>query len=305
MTCLYVSPHPDDVALSCGGGLLDRRARGERVVVCSVFTEGPESARRLAEDAALSSSGCDVVHLGFADAPTREAVAPSFRSLVLDARVRPELVESVARALGAVIEELDAGEIWAPLGVGCHVDHLTVFAAARRLPVATRYYEERPYAFVQPLRELRRLQLEGGTAPAELSAPEIARAFERGACAALLEPDEREACCAALAEALARSHAGQGVTTKPRAHRLSLQELTRVAALIECYASQTRWLFGERSVASIWQRLAAAGGGWFEGEVLLESPRRLRSPDYTSKGRGMAQGSLDIDQRTPHKVSRP
>ncbi len=274
-TALYVSPHLDDVALSCAGGLLRRRAEGWRVVVCTVFTEGgprrQAQARRAEDLRALRAVGAEAVHLGFEDAPFRERVAPSFQSLVLAAPLQASLIEEVGAALAVQVRRLAPDEVWLPLGVGGHVDHRAVFAAR---PRGARFYEERPYAFVPALRRLRRLELEGGHLRSPPSAARVLRELSAGACGALLLPAERRTCAAELHRRL-----GQALPMEPRrliaqVHRYSAQALPAAAALISAYGSQVRWLFGGKRVERLWRELAGLRGGWFEREWRFP---RLRS----------------------------
>ncbi len=149
MTRLFVSPHLDDVALSCGAQLLSRRT--ERNVVATVFSAASGRARkryqrRRQEDrAALEGVGAEVRHLGLLDAPYRLEVgfdAPALSSV-------PSLgdVECVGQLLVPLIEEVRPAEVWLPLGIGGHVDHLAVFACHQVVDARVRFYLERPYSF--------------------------------------------------------------------------------------------------------------------------------------------------------------
>ena len=46
MTHVFVSPHPDDAALSCGGLIATLRAQGEPVALLTIFS-GPGGLDRL------------------------------------------------------------------------------------------------------------------------------------------------------------------------------------------------------------------------------------------------------------------
>lgn len=284
MTALYVAPHPDDVALSCAGGVLARVGAGERVVVCTVFTRGGGRAReraRAEEDAeALRRAGAEGVHLGLEDGLWREGRAARFASLALGAPPRPGVVREVGGALAEVVRRVRPREVWLPLGVGGHVDHLAVFlshpAVSRALarahagPGALRFYEERPYAFVPALRALRRRELCGG-APGRVPSPAaILRQLSAGGCGELLGPEEAEGCAAELARRLAEVRRGTGVRLWSRRQRFGRPALGAAAGFIGGYASQVRWLFGRARLEALWPRLAPApGGGWFEREVRL------------------------------------
>jgi LmbE family N-acetylglucosaminyl deacetylase len=47
VTRVFVSPHPDDVALSCGGLIVALRARGERIAILTVFSGSGDDQRQL------------------------------------------------------------------------------------------------------------------------------------------------------------------------------------------------------------------------------------------------------------------
>lgn len=147
MTSLFVSPHFDDVALSCVAHVRRACERG-RVVVLTVFAAGqPEREGENRE--ALSMLGAESVVLPFADAPARLAVQPSFASLLLtryDCEERD--CNEIARAIAAVQRQVKATCVFLPLGVGGHVDHRVVHAAHRALPGEIRFFEDRPYADV-------------------------------------------------------------------------------------------------------------------------------------------------------------
>lgn len=275
LTCLYVSPHLDDVAFSCAGGLLSRVAAGQRVVVCTVFSAGAATReyrlRRREDQRALESAGAEWIHLDLEDAPSRERLTPSFEALVLDAPVRPPVVRQVRGALREVVRRWSPDEIWLPLGIGGHVDHRTVFAARDAAGSRVRYYEDRPYAFVPAFRTLRRLELCGGRLRALPTVASLERRIDSGACGRLLLAGERGRCVAALRARLARAHAPRAdARWRSRAVHYPAASLTRATALIGAYRSQVRWLFGATPVTEIWSRHAgASGGGWFEREVRL------------------------------------
>jgi LmbE family N-acetylglucosaminyl deacetylase len=144
-----LSPHLDDAVLSTWAVL--RRPEEVRVVnVCAgVPPAGPpprwdrltgardaaeRMRERLAEDrAALARAGREATQLDFLDAHYRaEPLEPE------------ALLAAIGEAAG------DAGELWAPAGIGAHPDHVQVRDAALRLAAAggrsLRLYAELPYA---------------------------------------------------------------------------------------------------------------------------------------------------------------
>lgn len=169
MSRLYVAPHPDDVALSCGGAVATE-ARGRAVTIVTVFAGQPAAesgafarmqherwglgpdevaGRRRDEDrcaAAALGPSVEPVWLDELDAIYRDQRYDSDEMLfgkILDEDM--PTIDRVAQALAA----LDPDELVVPLAVGQHVDHQIVLRAARRLAArGTRVwaYADLPYA---------------------------------------------------------------------------------------------------------------------------------------------------------------
>lgn len=175
---VFLSPHLDDAALSCGGQIADRVLRGGRVLIVTVFAgdepagepglsrsplvdkiqrswrlgEGAMARRRAEDVTACRILGADWDHWSFCDAIYRREPADG----------RP-LYESIAKLMGephsaderlvqqiadraAAFSSMEA--LYAPLAVGSHVDHLLTRRAAERAFKTERliYYEEYPYS---------------------------------------------------------------------------------------------------------------------------------------------------------------
>ena len=177
---VFLSPHLDDAVLSCGGTISRLTAAGEPVWVVTVFAGDPDLdqlsdfarethaawgnrlapyARRRAEDQeAVAQLGALPVHLEFLDAIYRTDAGgvPIYTSnqvlfgppQTADAPV----MDRLEAALRALISRLDPTALYAPLGVGRHVDHQIVTQVALRLlsPPETAprlwLYEDFPYA---------------------------------------------------------------------------------------------------------------------------------------------------------------
>lgn len=170
---IYLSPHLDDAALSCGGQIAARTAAGDRVLIVTVMAgsppepahsdyiaslhtrwelEGDAAAQRRAEDiAACAILDADFLHLAVPDCIYRFHPETGRPLYVSDA----DIFGSVHPAEMHLLEELaaqfralpPAGEIVAPLTVGNHVDHCLVRAVAEQVWPARRwYYEDYPYA---------------------------------------------------------------------------------------------------------------------------------------------------------------
>jgi LmbE family N-acetylglucosaminyl deacetylase len=155
---LFLSPHLDDAVLSCAGRIQRHVARGERVVLLTVFSHADSddasgwAARRREDERAASLLGAEPRWLGMVDAPFRDAAYAGFDFDVLSGPHAPGddvWRERVADRLREEIEALRPTTIYAPLGVGDHVDHRLVFEAAAALHPAPRFYEDHPYALVR------------------------------------------------------------------------------------------------------------------------------------------------------------
>lgn len=177
---IYLSPHLDDGALSCGGQIHRRVATGEKVLVVTVFTGDvpPDSvselsrkilfymglgaheamaARRREDRQACRELGAELEHWELPEcvyrrsAATGELLYCSMKQLF--AEPSPE-EDHVLDWLAERLRSLPpAGSLFAPLAVGRHVDHLLVRRAAQRVfEGALGYYEDYPY--VQKFRAL-------------------------------------------------------------------------------------------------------------------------------------------------------
>jgi LmbE family N-acetylglucosaminyl deacetylase len=171
---LLLSPHLDDVAFSCGGAMRRLADAGWDAVLCTVFTRsvpgpegfalacqldkglGPEvdymALRREEDRAAAAVLGvAEVVHLPLAEAPHRGYGSPAD----LFGRVRADDVAAarIAAALGPVLDRIGPDRIFAPLGLGGHVDHrVTIDALAwLRHPAPVVRWRDAPYALREPV----------------------------------------------------------------------------------------------------------------------------------------------------------
>lgn len=177
LTHLYLSPHFDDAVYSCGG-LIHRQTRaGERVRVLTLCAGAPPAgplsafaetlhrrwavtaaavrAARQAEDAAaLRLLGAEAAYLEIPDCIYRrhpESGAPLYASEeALFGPVAPAeaaLVDVIAGQVAQALAGADT-QVYAPLGIGRHVDHQLARLAAERRPLGRplRYYEDYPYA---------------------------------------------------------------------------------------------------------------------------------------------------------------
>ena len=169
---IYLSPHFDDAVLSCGGQMFLRARAGQAVLVVTVMgapppadpasafarelhrmwdaAGHPAALRRQEDAAACALLGVDLTACDFTDAIYRQAagVAALYPS-------RESITGPLHPADGALLYALaerlrslpPADFIAAPLGVGGHVDHRLVCAAAEQAFGGTMaFYEDFPYA---------------------------------------------------------------------------------------------------------------------------------------------------------------
>ena len=185
-TAIFLSPHFDDIALSCGGMAARLAKVGARCIGLTVFAApsregdalspfaqeqhlmwesgvgqgiaGINEVRREEERQALKLLGLHPVWLDFQDAPYRRGIAGEHlynSNEDLFGRVAQEerdiLVPRIAGEIRRVASEAGARgrvRVFAPLGLGNHVDHQLVFWAARHLGprYGVLFYEDFPYA---------------------------------------------------------------------------------------------------------------------------------------------------------------
>ncbi len=171
---LYLSPHLDDVVLSCGGLIRKQALAGERALVVTLFAgipsyerlspfarflhllwgrhPDPVGHRRQEDRAALSRLGADPLHLDFLEAIYRGPQKFLYRSnRALFGTIHPQ-DEGLYLELASAIEEVAKRQgkplLYAPLAVGHHVDHQIARRAAdslRQRGCLVTYYEDFPY----------------------------------------------------------------------------------------------------------------------------------------------------------------
>jgi LmbE family N-acetylglucosaminyl deacetylase len=171
---VFLSPHYDDAALSCGGTLAAMADNGERPLVLTVFggePDGPLSdfALNMHRDWGLEPSEA-IAHRRSEETRAAEILGVETRWLDLpDAIYRGERYLSDDELFGAVhpreatfyrqilaeIErylddhQINPDPLYCPLGVGNHVDHQLILATARTLTYRGQTvvaYEDYPYA---------------------------------------------------------------------------------------------------------------------------------------------------------------
>lgn len=168
---IYLSPHLDDAALSCGGAIARHANAGARVLVVTLCTaapppDGPFSALAQAEhrgwglapaevistrlredDLALEHLDADTYRAGLLDAIYRRPDVYNSRDALFGTPAPDDALLAASRQLIAALHSrAPRATFYAPLGVGNHVDHQIVYAAANDGAGAVMaFYEDFPY----------------------------------------------------------------------------------------------------------------------------------------------------------------
>lgn len=147
---IYLSPHPDDVVLSCGGRLLKE---SESSLVINVFSKSYEyptkwdkicglgqkpMQKRIAEDrAVLKQVGAEAIYLNFFD----DAVYKK------NCRQRSQKeISMIVKKIKTSISYYSGAEIFCPVGIN-HPDHLLIASIGKQIG-ADYYYEDLPHALL-------------------------------------------------------------------------------------------------------------------------------------------------------------
>jgi len=172
---IYLSPHLDDAALSCGGMIAQQARIGERVAIVTVCAGVPSQplpdspivrelhrrweasvdapAMRREEDLTAAKAlgeAVEAVHWDFLDCiyragPDGHPLYPSEESLFGEVQLGDPLVAAL-RVIGAPAE---GAMVYAPLAIGGHVDHRAVRRAVESWDIGAgrlAFYEDYPYA---------------------------------------------------------------------------------------------------------------------------------------------------------------
>ncbi|MDX1520309.1 MAG: PIG-L family deacetylase [Anaerolineae bacterium] len=175
---IYLSPHIDDAALSCGGAIYQQTQANESVLVLTIFAADPprktpissyaqrmhdswgnfESmvATRRAEDrASMAVLGVDYRHLNFVDCIYRGEPEQGrwyyLNNTQLFGQVHPDdahLAQALVSTITGIVEPGDETVLYAPLTVGNHIDHQLTHRAALDLGQQgwmVVFYEDYPY----------------------------------------------------------------------------------------------------------------------------------------------------------------
>ncbi len=201
---LFLSPHYDDIPLSCGGTVALLSSRGLKPEVALLFGDYPDpeapltpfaehlhrewgfaaedviDARRAEEQAAASRIGSRDVYLPFHDAIYRGDVYNSDAAIFGDPDDRDAgLPSAIVAALKTDDARKDETIVYAPLAIGRHVDHQIAYRAGlemHRAGYRVRFFEDLPYALNEENVTTRMAQLGDSVEKAEAVA--IGEVFE-------------------------------------------------------------------------------------------------------------------------------
>ncbi len=171
---VFLSPHFDDVALSCGGTAALAAQTG-RALVVTVFAGQPNAdlsdfarfqhqrwgtdhaavdLRRQEDVAAMAALGVDYRWWAFSDAIYRGTQYLSDEDLFGVVKPGDEaLVKAVAVEIAALCQDVQPRHLYVPLAVGGHVDHRVCLASIGtlgQLAPSVRAYEDFPYLLHDP-----------------------------------------------------------------------------------------------------------------------------------------------------------
>jgi LmbE family N-acetylglucosaminyl deacetylase len=221
---LFISPHLDDVVLSCSGLLINERLAGKKILVATIFSRGDDTAerkrqyeKRLQEDKlAMELLGLDYRWLDFPDAPVRNQIYDSFIGKHLETDPSDtELTNQISSALVKLWEETQPETTFFPLAIGSHIDHRLTFACSSALPEGAKvvYYEDRPYVFLNCALNLR--------------FSEIGAAINDGLPSDVVRPDRRE-CVHSFLRSFDNVHAFDNYPARGKERFIAFRRMARI-----------------------------------------------------------------------------
>jgi len=190
---IYLQPHYDDAVFSCGGSIALQASTGQKVLIVTVFGGAPPAAgavsplalelqrnqwrlgddpaavvrQRQHEDAnAANLLGADTLWLDYPDAIYRGEPAYYSSEESLFGMVHPaeqKLDEALEADFLTMHARAPLAVLYAPLGIGHHVDHQLCCSAADRLAqrkISVKFYEDFPYVTQSQALNARRDELQ-------------------------------------------------------------------------------------------------------------------------------------------------
>jgi len=179
---LFISPHLDDAILCCGGNIYALTNEKSEVLILTIFAGKPDpgalshiakyfhracglgddaiNSRRREDMAAATYLGAEVCHLDSLSCLYRKSkdgkpVYEKLRDIYhLDTRKEAATLIEVKKIILTSVDLGIFNEIYVPLGIGNHADHLITrksledMAVSRRKRISSKlvYYEDIPYA---------------------------------------------------------------------------------------------------------------------------------------------------------------
>lgn len=176
MRWIFISPHFDDAALSCGGLIWEQSRKGMPVEIWTVcagdpppglpstqaaaihqdwgFTSAEQAvaSRRLENQTAAAILGAELVDFSIPDCIYRRSASgelfyPEDVFVPIHAEEK-DLAPDIAHALNSELQPEDV--VVSPLAVGGHIDHQLVRLAAEHLSRPIYYYSDIPYLLTNP-----------------------------------------------------------------------------------------------------------------------------------------------------------
>jgi LmbE family N-acetylglucosaminyl deacetylase len=153
---IFVAPHLDDVALSCGGTVASHASCGQQPLIVTIAAGVPDrvdgenrhagyvACRRREDAAAASILGASTRWFEYLDAVYRGYGAAVFGGR----RREQDLADRIGRDLEKVWRDTGSASVFLPLGIGNHVDHqlcASLHEQLRRSGAAVWHYEDVPY----------------------------------------------------------------------------------------------------------------------------------------------------------------
>lgn len=154
-TLLVISPHLDDAVLSVGGTIAARAAAGDRVVIATMYTDGPPldeilpamrkwadyPARRAEDASACAAIGAEVRWFGHHERAFRKPFLSGLTYFTTPADISGfSTLGRVTESLSS-LDELAPDRILVPFGIGNHVDHVEAMLAATTWALARGWRE--------------------------------------------------------------------------------------------------------------------------------------------------------------------
>lgn len=215
MQTIFLSPHFDDVALSCGGLVSEKSRAGEQVTIWTIcagdIPPGPLSSfaqtlhsrwqtgrgaveqRRMEDIASCNILGARYRHFSVPDCIYRYVEIETLTGgLTIAERhhlyseetflgpIHPAEAQLIEQLVGTLQSEItDRVQVISPLAIGGHVDHRLVRSMAEKLGGDLLYYADYPYCLKEK-QELKKLELAGWIKMIEKLSEESLQSWQKG-----------------------------------------------------------------------------------------------------------------------------